>query len=51
MPLEQLKHGPNFGHKQEDLQGIGIFGDPGIAQAIRMISMGLDSITLTTFII
>ncbi|WP_313263277.1 PstS family phosphate ABC transporter substrate-binding protein [Sphingobacterium sp.] len=24
-----------FGHKQEDLQGIGIFGDPGIAQAIK----------------
>ncbi len=24
-----------FSHRQEDLQGIGIFGDPGIAQAIK----------------
>ena len=24
-----------FDHKQEDLQGVGIFGDPGIAQAIK----------------
>ncbi|MFE7088255.1 PstS family phosphate ABC transporter substrate-binding protein [Sphingobacterium spiritivorum] len=24
-----------FGHKQEDLKGVGIFGDPGIAQAIK----------------
>lgn len=24
-----------FGERQEDLKGIGIFGDPGLAQAIK----------------
>ena len=35
-----------FGRKQEDLQGVGIFGDPGIAQAIKddKFSIGFNNI-------
>lgn len=35
-----------FKHKQEDLQGIGIFGDPGLAQAIKdnTASIGFNNI-------
>jgi len=35
-----------FKHKQEDLQGIGIFGDPGVAQAIKdnKLAIGFNNI-------
>jgi phosphate transport system substrate-binding protein len=30
-----------FGKKQEDLQGIGVYGDPGLAEAVRRDPLGL----------
>jgi phosphate transport system substrate-binding protein len=30
-----------LGKKQEDLQGIGVFGDPGIAQAVKLDELGI----------
>jgi len=30
-----------FGKKQEDLQGVGVFGDPGLAQAVKRDPLGI----------
>jgi len=30
-----------FGKKQEDLLGVGVFGDPGLAQAVKKDPLGI----------
>ena len=42
IPAARLRPGPLFlGKKQEDLLGIGVFGDPGLNEAVRKDALGI----------
>lgn len=41
IPAAQRRHGPYLGGNQEDLRGTGVYGDPGVAEAVRQDVLGI----------